>query len=108
MWNHEKKPTANRRESRKPSACSQNRICYSSLEHGGPYRPAGSSLIGTVRANPVGAPAPSVRKKECFCSSIIGSGVATKLTTLAEQTEGLRVGGSDKKKSGPWSWWAGL
>ena len=51
-------PTANRRESRKPLACSQNRICFSSLEHDGPNRPAGSSLIGNVRANPVGAPAP--------------------------------------------------
>ena len=61
---HEKKQTANRRESR-PSG-SQNRICVSSLEHGGSYRPAGSSLIGSVRANPVAAPAAPVRGNGCF------------------------------------------
>ena len=38
MWIHEKEQTANRRESRKPLACSQNRICLSSLELGGPNR----------------------------------------------------------------------
>ena len=72
-------PRLNRRESRKPLACSQNRICCSSLELGGHlaslstcsakvvrfqrptrYRHAGSSLIGSVRANPVGAPAPPI------------------------------------------------
>jgi len=64
MWTHEKKPTANRRESR-PSG-SQNRICFSSLSLVGSNRPNGSSLIGSVRANPIAAPAAPVRGKEYF------------------------------------------
>ena len=51
---YEKKPP---RIGANPPYGRNNRICFSSLELGGPYRPAGSSLIGTVRANPVAAPA---------------------------------------------------
>ncbi|MPL77954.1 hypothetical protein SDC9_23815 [bioreactor metagenome] len=75
-------------KSRKPLACSQNRICFSSLELGGslasflrklarlrssafsvqPARPASSSLIGSVRANPVAAPAaPNCYFSSAFC-----------------------------------------
>ena len=58
VWTQEKKPTANRRESRKPSACSQNRICFPSLEHGGPYR---KSKICSAKGEPVGSPRSSRR-----------------------------------------------
>ncbi|WP_187146106.1 hypothetical protein [Methanocorpusculum labreanum] len=47
----------NRESARIRPSGEKNRICYSSLELGGSYRPAGSSLIGNVRANPVAAPA---------------------------------------------------
>ena len=93
VWTHEIKPTANRRESR-PSG-SQNRICFSSLELGGPYRPAGSSLIGTVRANPVAAPAApldGVWDVFIFQIFIIGidKSLPLKFTLLAEIEQNTR------------------
>ena len=48
----EKKPTANRRESRKPLACSQNRICCSSL----------SLVVSDRKAKPCSAEGEPVRK----------------------------------------------